>query len=377
MELSAFETPCLILDQARLDRNIALMRDRLGRLGVPLRPHGKTAKSMEVVRRALAGQPGGLAVSTLKEAEYFRGHGVGDLLYAVGIAPIKLPHVAALLAGGARITIVLDSLEQARAATSKGEELGVSFPVLIEIDSDGHRAGLRADDRVVIEIAEMLAANTGAELGGVMTHAGGSYGCSSVESIREMAAQERDAAVTAARLLRAAGHPCEVVSVGSTPTATLAEDLSGVTEVRAGVYMFQDLVMAGLGVCDLGDIALSVLASVIGHHRGRNWLLTDAGWTALSRDRGTASQKVDHGYGLVCDLAGAAHSELIVTATNQEHGIVSSRDGTPVDFDAYPIGSMVRILPNHACATGVMHDRYHVVADDTQVRDVWSRCNGW
>ena len=103
--LTDLETPALILDRTRLDRNIARMREHLNELGVALRPHVKTAKSMDVVRRVLEGppgsverEPGAITVSTLKEAEYFLSHGVTDMLYAVGIAPNKLAHVAALAA---------------------------------------------------------------------------------------------------------------------------------------------------------------------------------------------------------------------------------------------------------------------------------------
>ena len=167
------------------------------------------------------------------------------------------------------------------------------------------------------------------------------------------------------------------MSVGSTPTANFAEDLAGVTEVRAGVYMFYDLVMAGLGVCKENDIAISVLTSVIGHQKRKNWVITDAGWMALSRDRGTASQKVDQGYGTVWTLKGDPLEDLIVSATNQEHGIISDRSGGALAWDSFAIGSMVRILPNHACATAAMYDRYYVTDGSTQITDVWHRVNGW
>lgn len=171
--------------------------------------------------------------------------------------------------------------------------------------------------------------------------------------------------------------PCPVVSVGSTPTATFSERMDGVTEVRAGVYMFFDLVMAGLGVCAVEDIALSVLASVIGHQPERNWVITDAGWMALSRDRGTSAQAVDQGYGLVCDLAGRPIDDLIVTGTNQEHGIVAGRHGRPIDFERFPVGTLLRILPNHACATAAQHAHYQVIAGEPVVEAVWPRFSGW
>ena len=94
MKLDDLPTPCLVLDRGILQRNIATMARRLARHGVPLRPHMKTAKSIDVARLAIAGQPGGITVSTLAEAEYFAGHGITDILYAVGITPQKLDQVA-------------------------------------------------------------------------------------------------------------------------------------------------------------------------------------------------------------------------------------------------------------------------------------------
>ena len=377
MQLTDLETPALVLDRTRLDHNIARMRERMTAFDVALRPHVKTAKSMEVVQRALERRNGGITVSTLKEAEHFLSHGITDILYAVGIAPNKLAHVADLQRRGADITVVLDSVEAADLVAAKGEELGAVFPALIEIDSDGHRSGVRPGDSKLIDIGARLHGRKGTQLRGVMTHAGDSYNCTSVEAIRALAERERAAVVDCAAALEGARLPCAVVSVGSTPTATFAERMDGVTEVRAGVYMFFDLVMAGLGVCTPGDIALSVLTSVIGHQPDRNWIITDAGWMALSRDRGTARQRVDQGYGVVCDLAGRAIDDLIVADTNQEHGIVADRAGRPVDASRFPVGTLLRILPNHACATAAQHAQYNVVAGEPRVEAVWPRFGGW
>jgi D-serine deaminase-like pyridoxal phosphate-dependent protein len=374
--LETLETPCLVLERGKLERNIARMRDHLAKLKVGLRPHVKTAKSFEVARMALAGQPGGITVSTLKEAEQFFAHGITNILYAVGITPNKLAHVAALKGRGADITIILDNVESARIVAARGAALGVRFPALVEIDSDGHRSGVKPGDAVLVEIGRILNGG-GAELRGIMTHAGDSYNCDTVEKIRAMAVRERDAVVRCATQLRAAGLPCPIVSVGSTPTATYSSDLTGVTEVRAGVYMFFDLVMAGLSVCALDDIVVSVLASVIGHQPEKNWIITDAGWMAMSRDRGTASQKIDQGYGVVCTINGAPIDDLIVSSTNQEHGIIGRRDGGALDVAQYPVGTLLRVLPNHACATAAQHDRYNVVDGDRRIQAVWPRFSGW
>jgi D-serine deaminase-like pyridoxal phosphate-dependent protein len=366
------DTPCLVLDADKLERNCARMRERIHAQGVALRPHVKTAKSVEVVQRALDAPAGPITVSTLREAEYFFDFGFRDFLYAVGMVPSKMPRLAALTKRGARVAAIVDDVEAARGLVEASARAGVRVPTLIEIDSDGHRAGVRPGDARLLEIAQVL----GPSLNGVMTHAGESYNCRSVEAIREMAARERSAVVECATALRKQGFGCPVVSVGSTPTATFAASFDGVSEVRTGVYMFQDLVMAGLGVCAVEDIALSVLASVIGHQREKGWVLVDAGWMALSRDRGTQGQAVDQGYGLVCDVQGQPIGDLVVAEANQEHGIVARRDRGPIDFARFPVGSRLRILPNHACATAAQHAEYQVLHNDGSL-DTWERFGGW
>jgi D-serine deaminase-like pyridoxal phosphate-dependent protein len=346
-------------------------------LGVRARPHLKTAKSVEVARRVLTGGTGSATVSTLKEAEVFAAAGVRDILYAVGIAPQKLPRVLAIRAGGCDLSVMVDSPEQAEAVAAASRRAGDAIPALIEIDSDGHRSGLLPHDPAVVEIGRILAEG-GAELRGVVTHAGESYGAVGSDAVAEFAERERLAAVTAAEALRGTGLPSPVVSVGSTPTAHFARGLTGVTEVRAGNYVFFDLVMAGIGVCTLDDIAISVLTTVIGHQRQRGLIMVDAGWMALSRDRGTAGQAVDQGYGVVCDVEGRVLEDLIVVGANQEHGIVALRPGSGARLPDLPVGTRLRILPNHACATAAQFDGYDVLpADPGAPLFHWPRFRGW
>eukprot|EP01034_Spumella_vulgaris_P042732 gene42732-53012_t len=271
----------------------------------------------------------------------------------------------------------LDTIEQAKAVAEASLGAGMRIPAMIEIDCDGHRSGVVPSNRgLLLDIGRVLAA--GAELRGVLTHAGGSYAARGAEALRQCAEDERRGVVDAATILRAAGLPCPVVSLGSTPTAHSATDLSGVTEVRAGVFVFFDLVMAGIGVCQIDDIALSVMATVIGHQREKGWILVDAGWMAMSQDRGTSKQAVSQGYGLVCDIEGQAWPDLILADANQEHGIITVRPGSGATLPDLAIGDRVRILPNHACATGAQHRSYQVVRGrSAAVEAEWPRFGGW
>jgi D-serine deaminase-like pyridoxal phosphate-dependent protein len=376
MSLDRLSTPALVLERGTLDRNIERLTARLQRLGVTLRPHLKTAKSRDVARRLFPHGYGPITVSTLKEAEYFAADGARDVVYAVGLAPHKIKRVLALRAQGVDLAVVIDTLTQAQALAASTRAFGQRLAALIEIDCDGHRGGLSPDDPMIVRIAEALEAGA-AEVRGVLTHAGESYACRTPAELERAAEGERAGAVAAAAMLRRQGFECPVVSVGSTPTAHFARGLAGVTEMRAGVFMFFDLVMHGIGVCAVEDIALSVLATVIGRKPDKGWILVDAGWMALSRDRGTATQPVDQGYGLVCDLDGRPYPDLLVADASQEHGILALRAGSNRPLPDLPVESRVRILPNHACATGAQHEVYNVVAGTREVHELWPRMRGW
>ncbi|MRD47278.1 DSD1 family PLP-dependent enzyme [Caenimonas koreensis DSM 17982] len=374
--LEHLSTPAALIDTARMARNITLMQTRMNELGVKFRPHVKTSKCIEVVRAQVAAGASGICVSTLKEAEQFFAAGITDILYAVGMAPVKLAQALALRRKGCDLKIITDSVEGATAIAAFGREHGEVFEVWIEIDTDGHRSGVKPEDAVLIDVGRALHEG-GMQLGGVMTHAGESYSLNTPEALRAMAEQERSGCVRAAQRLRDAGLPCAVVSVGSTPTALAAQQLEGVTEVRAGVYVFFDLVMANIGVCQPDDIALSVLTTVIGHQREKGWAIVDAGWMAMSRDRGTASQQHDYGYGQVCDAQGRVLEGVVMSSANQEHGIVSAADGSREDMaKRFPVGTQLRILPNHACATAAQFPQYQALQAAGEAAE-WPRFYGW
>ena len=373
--LSDIETPAAIVDVARTQRNITRMQDRMNALGVRFRPHVKTTKCVAVADRQRAAGANGITVSTLREAEEFFAAGYDDILYAVCIAPHRLSRAQALRDQGCRLKILVDSVEAAQAVVEATSHRN-AFEVLIEIDTDGHRSGVGPEDERVLEIGRILRTG-GATLCGVLTHAGNSYELDDREALERLAEQERALSVRAAERLRAAGLPCPVVSVGSTPTALSARALDGVTEVRCGVYVFFDLFMTNVGVCAIDDIALSVLTTVVGHQSEKGWIIVDAGWMAMSRDRGTARQRHDYGYGIACDVGGHPLGEdLVMIAANQEHGILAATNGrvTAVE-NRFPIGTRLRILPNHACATGAQFSEYHAATGDGI--ETWRRFNGW
>ncbi|MEM7225095.1 MAG: alanine racemase [Pseudomonadota bacterium] len=377
MRLADLPTPSLILDRGVLTRNCQAMAARMSNHGVRLRPHLKTSKSIDVARLATSGQFGGITVSTLAEARYFAEKGVTDITYGVGLVPGKLDQVAALVAQGVRMTLLTDCPEMIVPLSDGAQARGLTLPLLIEIDSGEGRGGVQPGGETLLEIGRLIDQAPGLSLEGVLTHAGHSYKCRSIQAIELVAEQERVAVTSAAALLRDAGLPCPVVSAGSTPTAICADSLEGVTEMRPGVYVFFDLMMMGLGVCRLDEIALSVLATVIGHQPSSGRVLIDAGALALSKDIGANHFLDKVGYGLVC-APDSTHlmGGLYVATAYQEHGMVAAPDGPP-PYENLPVGSRVRVLPNHACMTAAAHGAYQVVDGSDEVIDTWGRVNGW
>jgi D-serine deaminase-like pyridoxal phosphate-dependent protein len=379
MRIVDLETPALVLDLAVLERNCAAMAERAKRHGVRLRPHLKTAKSAEVAAIATRDQFGGITVSTVAEAAYFAAHQYRDLTYGVGIAPAKIPALAAIQRKhGASISLIADTIPGATAAATGAEKEQTVFPVLIEIDTGGARGGVDPEGSELLDLAEHLARSESLRLSGVLSHAGHSYHAHGPDEIRRIAEQERSGVVRAAQRIKAAGLPCETVSVGSTPTMVYAEQLEGVTEMRPGVYTFFDLDQVGLCVCTEDDIAVSVLATVIGHNRRCNRILIDAGALALSKDLSASEFTRNVGYGLVRPARGALLPpvRLFVAEVHQEHGLIAAAEGE-LPWESLPIGAKVHILPNHACLTVAPFDRYHIDQGDGLAGIEWGKVSGW
>ena len=369
-------TPAFVLEKKKLPKNIERAKTRAKELGVTFRPHLKTHKSIAIARLQMLSPEGPATVSTLAEARYFAENGVKDIIYAVGIAPQKLPEVVAIRNLGCDLKIILDSAEAARLVSTFCKENKVTLPVLLEIDVDGHRSGLLPDSPEIVTTASAL--TDGATLAGVLTHAGDSYECKTQETIVAAAEAERAGIVKAAKTLRDAGFKVGIVSVGSSPTLMRSKSEEGVTEIRAGVCAFFDLFMSNVGICTTDDIAGSVLTTVIGRKTEMHRVITDSGFLAMSRDRGTQRQKKDYGYGLVCDVEGAPldGGKILLTGTNQEHGIITLPENATLTQKDFPIGKRLRILPNHACPTAAPY-AHLLIVDAGVIVDVIDHVRGW
>jgi D-serine deaminase-like pyridoxal phosphate-dependent protein len=339
------ETPCLLLDEEMVTANARDMASVAAASGVGLRPHFKTHKCVEIARLQLKHGAVGGTVAKATEAEIFLGAGVTDLLIATTVVDRRKIARVFALGRDANIRGLVDSEAGILAWSSAAAEAGRRAPVLVEVDTGLGRTGA-ASPSAAVALARRVAQDPHLELAGVLTHGGHSYGAKSPPEVAAIGTAEGEGLVAAAEALRAAGLPCPVVSAGSTPTARHVARVRGVTEIRPGNYIFHDGIQAGLGVVAPERIALTVLATVVARPAAERVIL-DCGSKTLSSDGGAAVR----GFGAVVGYTGLAIERLW-----EENALLPVPSSSP-----FAVGDRVRIVPNHACATVNLHDRYVVV----------------
>ena len=372
-DLAGLATPTLLLDHARLTRNVTRVAARARTLGVRLRPHVKTHKCIEVARLQAAAGMRGLMVSTLAEARTFAAHGFDDLVYGLPIEPGKFAAACTLAAQGVRLGVLTDDAGVPGPLGAVAAAAGVVLDVWLKVDTGYHRCGVPPDGPALVALAEGIGAHRALRFAGLLTHAGHAYHARGADAVRQVAVAEREGMLRAKATLAAAGIVPPSLSLGSTPTLTHVDHLDGIDEVRAGNYVFFDIAQATIGSCTREDTVLSVLAAVVHRDRGAGKLILDAGGIALSKDRGAVDLDPATGYGELLDLDGRELG-LRLDSLSQEHGVVTTADAARLD--ALPVGARVRIRVNHACLTAAQHAEY-VVHEGTRVLDRWVNHRGW
>lgn len=352
MSYAELETPSLVIDVDRLERNIARMAAKAKDSGVALRPHVKTTKLLEVARMQLAAGAIGMTCATDRELRALQDGGVESVLWghqAVGRHKVELA-VEANRRGEAIVAV--DSVPETVALGEHAASRGVVVPYVIEVDTGMERSGVQA--REVVELARALRDAPGVRLRGVMTHEGHVLRYADVDDSTGLVAAAQRAAgalVDASRDCAAAGIDLEMVSVGSTPAASLAPFVSGITEVRPGTYAFYDANQVALGSATWDDCAVTVLSRVISRNR-RGLPVIDAGLKELSGDRYVRGAGFGH----------AVEQGATLMHAYEEHGVLQG--GTAAQLRR---GDLVRIVPNHVCGTVNMWSRAIALRDGAVV----------
>jgi D-serine deaminase-like pyridoxal phosphate-dependent protein len=320
------------------------------------------------------GRCGPITVSTLAEARGFAAAGFRDITWAVPFPASKLDAAFDVARRVDRLALLADHPVAVAAAAERAAAAGVRLALWLEVDCGGRRSGVDPDGDALVTLARQVASSPHLELAGLLTHSGHAYACRGRGEAAAVAAAERRLMLGCAARLEAAGVAPGELSVGSTPTVLAASDLGGVAEVRPGNYAFFDAFQTAIGSCRLGEVAFSVLVTVIGHYPERGELVVDGGALALSRDPGASHVDPACGYGLVLSATGRRHAGLRVVSLPQEHGVV--RAERPADLARVALGETLRIVPNHSCLAAALFDRYHVLAGG-EVVDEWRPLRGW
>lgn len=371
--MEKLKTPGLLLDIERVLRNAERMSEIALRNGVRLRPHVKTHKCVEIAKIQTAGHSGAITVSTLAEARAFAKNGFNDITYAVPIERGKFDQATEIVQSGVKLNLLTDDAETVKALNEAAGKAGVRFDVFLKVDCGTHRVGVEPQTAEAIEIPRLISDSKNLHFAGILTHAGHSYDVRTKEDILAVARHERDVMVGLADRLRSQSIEVPTVSVGSTPTMSLIDDLNGVDEIRPGNYIFCDNFQATLGSCSFEDTALTVLTAVIHKDATRRRLVVDAGAIALSKDRGPVGLDPSCGYGRVLDLEGN-ETGMRVTSLSQEHGEIEA--GNADIFERLRVGDRLRILANHSCLTAAQFSHYNILENGSIVNK-WEIHSGW
>jgi D-serine deaminase-like pyridoxal phosphate-dependent protein len=371
MKLETLKTPSLVLDILKVKRNAERMSWRIKQFGADLRPHIKTHKCIEVARIQTAGHSGAVTVSTLAEARAFAANGFTKITYAVPIESGKF-NEAIEISRDCELSLITDDVDVPDQLNDAATQANVHLNIFLKVDCGYHRCGVEPNPEAT-EIPRRITSASNLRFAGILTHAGHSYNCQTKPEVLALAKHERDVMADFGEALRKEIGQVPIVSIGSTPTITSVDHLSGIDEVRPGNYIFFDAFQATLGSCSFDDCALTVLASVVHRDRDRRKVIIDAGAIALSKDRGPVGLNPECGYGKVLDLNGK-DLNLTVSEMSQEHGVIIAKDENI--FDRLRVGSRVRVLANHSCLTAAQHSRYNVLEGENIV-DHWQIHTGW
>lgn len=344
------DTPALVVDLDIMERNLQRVQSYCDGHGLKLRPHNKTHKSIEIARRQLALGAVGLTVAKTSEAEELLGAEPRDLLVAYPvIGEVKMRRLASI-AAVTRLTVAIDSLFGAEQLSKAAATAGIRIGFLVEVDVGLGRVGVTPGEAVELAGAAMKLPNL--DWRGVNFYPGHikSQDAAKISALAELVSD------MLARFAQAGLVP-EIVSGGSTPALYHSHEIPGLTEIRPGTYVFNDLNTVASGGCALDDCAASVLVTVVSRaHAGQ--MIVDGGSKTFSSDKLSSGGP---GHGRVAEAPGALFHKM-----NEEHGFVDLTQSER----SFGVGDKVRIIPNHVCVVMNLHEYVYGVRGG-YVEEAW------
>ena len=362
MLVSDLPTPQVLIDRARLMRNMEAAQTLANGASVKLRPHAKTHKSPIIAKWQIDRGAIGVCCAKVGEAEVFVGAGIDNIRLPYPVNPSNAIRLLALM-DYATISIIVDHLDVARGWSEAMQRAGRRLDVLIKVDVGFHRCGIDPSGDDALGFVQAIAPMPGLRLRGLLSHAGHGYHAVSEQELCEVAQREAETLVGLRDKAAASGIALEEISVGATPTLRFSVRQRGLTELRPGNYVYFDRTQVALGAASLDDCALTVLATVVSKHPGR--IILDCGSKTLTNDQARGISTAS-GYGAV--LAGPGNNiesprhideSLSIERLSEEHATVRVTGDTSLEP-----GDRVRVIPNHSCVVSNLVDAVRLVEGD-------------
>ncbi len=356
MKIHELDTPALLMDLDRVERNVTSLADYCRQHKLRLRPHTKTHKLPELARMQMERGAWGVTVAKVGEAEVMAEGGIESILIAYPVLGADKAERVASLARSCSITVALDSRESADTLSAAAHAAGVMLDILVEIDTGFHRCGVPVTGDgapELVKLARAVAALPGLRFAGLLFYPGHLHIEPACQP--EALAEQNEVVERAVAALEAQGIPCEIMSGGSTPTRYNSHLMPRLTEIRAGTYIFNDRNTVHLKAAEPDDCALSVLVTVVSAAVDRQ-IIVDGGSKTFSSDRHMAGP--DRGYGEI-----PGRPDLLLTGLSEEHGHVSAPEGR----GSIRVGDRLRVVMNHACACMHLHENVYAHRGDDVV----------
>lgn len=354
---AAIETPGVVISLEAVESNINKMAGAIKKTGVQLRPHAKTHKLPQMAQRQLDAGAIGITVAKMAEAEVMAAGGITDIFVAYPIVAMsKLERAVKLVQSGIRLIIGVDSLEGAQRVSQAAVKHGVQLEVRLEIESGLNRTGV--DAAAAPALAQQISKLDGVLLGGIFTYRGAMLSGAATMDLKAAGHEEGRIMVQTAEAISAAGVEIRDISVGSSPTALYAAEVEGITEVRPGTYIYQDVMQAAFGLCETGDCAGAVVATVVSRPTPTR-IVIDGGSKTFATDVQPDKAPLHlKGFGHI-----VGDPDAVFERMNEEHGVISVKADS-----SYQVGDVIAIIPNHICSTINLHNFVYLQqADGTLV----------
>jgi D-serine deaminase-like pyridoxal phosphate-dependent protein len=342
------DTPALVLDKAKLLRNIRRMAEFAAGGPAKLRPHAKTHKCVEIAKLQLDAGAVGVTCAKLGEAEALADGGIRDVLIANQIVgPLKIARLVEL-ARRCAVAVAVDDADNVRRLSEAAAAAGVTLRALVEVDVGMGRCGVQPGEPA-LALARQVASAPGLVFGGLQAYEGHLQNVTPFEERKSRVLEDMRKALVAKEHIEATGIEVPEVSGCGTGTHTVTGRLPWMTELQCGSYATMDAQYAAVGGADYEN-ALTVLVTVISRPRP-GMAIVDAGLKGVTPEFGDPAVLVE----------GANWHDF-----SEEHGEVAVSGPA----EELRVGDKIELVPRHGCTTVNLYDRFHVVEDGALV-DTW------